>query len=315
MKPTRLPIYTFAPSGKVTDQQSIHDGIEFLKDLGFQIHNTQCIDRSYERFAGLDSQRASEINSFYEITNSLGPCIALAVRGGYGLTRLLPHINWDNLAQAVDNGLQIVGHSDLTALEVGLFAQTGRKSYAGPMLSYDFGCNSIERSLFTTHHFLKILIENSLDFSNETPSNQFEAFKAEGVLWGGNLTILNSLIGTPYFPNNALIKNGILFIEDTNEHPYRIERMLFQLLQIGVLGKQQAILLGNFSGYQLSSLDNGYDLDSCIKRIQDELKLIGSPTRIFTELPFGHCRDKLTLPIGINCQVISESNKFSLKTL
>lgn len=316
MKPSRLPVSLFAPSGRVTDTQSINRGIGYLQELGFELRSTECVERSHERFAGTDAQRALEINNLSKIVSSLGPCIALGVRGGYGLSRLLPIIDFDALAIAVDQGLQIVGHSDLTALEIGLFAKTGRKSFAGPMLSYDFGCESSERSAFTVQQFINTLDGSAIDISSElvTPYCFTEDFKTQGVLWGGNLSILNSLIGTPYFPDNSLIRNGILFIEDVNEHPYRVERMLFQLLQSEVLGSQQAILFGDFSSYQLSSLDNGYDLNACIARIQEALISIGSTTVIFTNLPFGHCRDKLTLPIGVNSQISYVNQHFSLKT-
>jgi len=317
MKPSRLPVSLFAPSGRVMDTQSTHRGVEYLQELGFEVHNTHCINRTHERFAGLDAERIMEINDLPKLVSTLGPFVALAVRGGYGLTRLLRMIDWDSLAIAVDQGLQIVGHSDLTALEIGLFAKTGRKSFSGPMLSYDFGCVFSDRSAFTTQYFLKAVDQSSLNFSHDqvSPFQIPEDFKAQGVLWGGNLSILNSLLGTSYFPDNSLIRNGILFIEDVNEHPYRVERMLFQLLQSGILGSQQAILFGDFSSFQLSSLDNGFDLNACIARIQDELKSIGSSTTIFTNLPFGHCRDKLTMPVGVNCQISYQNQTFSLETL
>jgi muramoyltetrapeptide carboxypeptidase len=317
MNSSRLPIYTFAPSGRITDTQTIHRGVDYLRGLGFEVLNTECIERAHQRFAGADADRLQEINSLAKLPSLIGPCIALAIRGGYGLSRLLPHIQWDDLAIAVDEGLQIVGHSDITALEIGLFAKTGRKSYAGPMLSYDFGCNELERSEFTTRHFLEITDKKPLNFTDHRDSLflHSKSFKAEGVLWGGNLSLLNSLIGTSFFPDNSLIRNGILFIEDVNEHPYRVERMLFQLLQAGILGTQQAILFGDFSSYQLNVLDHGFDLQSCIYRIQEELKLIGSSTQIFTDLPFGHCRHKLTLPVGVNCLIKSDSKQFSLQML
>ncbi len=205
MNSSRLPIYTFAPSGRIIDQQSIHRGVEYLRELGYDVLNTQCIDRAHQRFAGTDADRLQEINSLAKLPSSIGPCIALAIRGGYGLSRLLPYIEWDGLARAVDEGLHIVGHSDLTALEIGLFAKTGRKSYAGPMLSYDFGCEGAERSEFTIHHFLQVAEKHTLDFTDQrnTLSKQSKSFKAEGVLWGGNLSLLNSLIGTSFFPDNC----------------------------------------------------------------------------------------------------------------
>jgi muramoyltetrapeptide carboxypeptidase len=112
-----------------------------------------------------------------------------------------------------------------------------------------------------------------------------------------------------------LIKKGILFIEDINEHPYRIERMLTQLLDAGILETQQAIVLGDFSGYQLSAHDDGYNLDACIGFIKNQLRDLGAHTQILHDLPFGHCANKLTLPIGKTCQIIATRAGFSLKSI
>jgi muramoyltetrapeptide carboxypeptidase len=111
-----------------------------------------------------------------------------------------------------------------------------------------------------------------------------------GTLWGGNLTMLTSLLGTKWFPK---VEGGILFLEDIGEHPYRLERMLLQLLQAGVLARQGAIMFGDFSGYQLAANDNGYSFDVVVQYIR---QLTDTP--VLTGLPFGHCRDKLTLPVG-----------------
>ena len=259
-------------------EESIQLGQNFLDGKGFEVRNLECSKRAFERFAGTEQERLDELHHLVQIHQQIGPHIALAVRGGYGMSRLLPRINWDALAKAVDGGLKIVGHSDITSLNLGLFAQTGRVSYAGPMLS----------------------------------SNHFQC---EGVLWGGNLSIINSLLGTSYFPDKSLIKNGILFIEDINEHPYRVVRMLLQLLHAGVLQSQQAILFGDFSGYKESPLDSGYSLNKCIDFLKSELSAIGAKTQILSHLPFGHCFDKLTLPVGKNCQIKANLSGFELKTI
>ena len=98
------------------------------------------------------------------------------------------------------------------------------------------------------------------------------------------------LVGTPYLPS---IEGGILFLEDVAEHPYRIERMLYQLHHAGVLARQRALLLGAFTEYDLNANDAGYDLDAAIAQLRSVTRV-----PIFTGLPFGHVRDKLTLPVG-----------------
>jgi len=109
-------------------------------------------------------------------------------------------------------------------------------------------------------------------------------------LWGGNLTVLTSLLGTPYFPD---IKGGTLFLEDIGEHPYRLERMLTQLLHAGVLARQKAILLGQFTDYKLVSHDRGFKLQTVIDWLRQKVK-----TPVLTNLPYGHVQTKVILPVG-----------------
>jgi muramoyltetrapeptide carboxypeptidase len=107
--------------------------------------------------------------------------------------------------------------------------------------------------------------------------------------------MLSHLVGTSHFPH---IDGGILFLEDTGEHPYRIERMLYQLHFAGTLERQRAVILGDFSGIELGANDNGYDIDTMI-----EHAISSFDVPVFRGLPFGHCRDKLTLPVGGHCRL------------
>jgi muramoyltetrapeptide carboxypeptidase len=129
------------------------------------------------------------------------------------------------------------------------------------------------------------------------------------MLWGGNLTVITSLIGTPYMPTSSQTEGGILFLEDVNEHPYRIERMLMQLLDAGILKNQAAILLGGFSAYRLFENDRGYSLESAIEIIRSRLP---STIPILTGLPFGHQTDKLTLPVGATASLVYSADRFKL---
>jgi muramoyltetrapeptide carboxypeptidase len=317
MNSNHQSIYCFAPSGRVIDSDTVLLGEAFLKEQGFKVLNIESSQRKYERFAGTDKQRINEINGLASITHNLDESIALSIRGGYGMSRLLSRIDWEGLAKAVDGGLKIVGHSDITSLNMGLFAKTGRVSYAGPMLSYDFGKISSEISTFTAKSFFETMSTKNINATILSGQNWLNTsnFQCEGKLWGGNLSIINSLLSTSYFPDKSLINNGILFLEDINEHPYRIERLLYQLLHAGVLQSQQAIVFGDFSGYKLSSLDAGYDLDKCIAIIKNELNDMGSKTQILNNLPFGHCFDKLTLPIGKTVQINATYDGFELKSI
>ena len=127
----------------------------------------------------------------------------------------------------------------------------------------------------------------------------FDGLDVKGVLWGGNLCMVNSLLGTPHWPR---VKGGVLFLEDVNEHPYRVERSLLQLHQAGVLDAQKAVLLGAFTDWKKSPLDRGYSLKSMVTLLRSV-----TSTPILTGLPFGHVPTKLTLPVGARVQLLVQA--------
>ena len=116
---------------------------------------------------------------------------------------------------------------------------------------------------------------------------------------GGNLAVLSSLLGTPHWPR---VKGGVLFLEEVNEHPYRVERMLLQLHQAGVLDAQKAVLIGAISDWRPSPMDRGYTLKSVLKHLRG---LTATP--IVTGLPFGHVPTKVCLPWGRKVQVLVQA--------
>ena len=308
-------IHLVAPSGASLDNKSPLAGIDWLERQSVTVQNTDCVHRIYERFAGSDEDRLTELNNI----SALNPqTIVMAMRGGYGLHRLLPGIRWDEIANAIKNGLQVCGHSDFTVFQLGLLAKTGAITLAGPMLNYDFGRlgddgASVIPDAFMWQHFEAAVKDRKLDCKVSTPQ-PFLGKKVEhaltGLLWGGNLTVLAGLVGTPYFPGPKQTQGGILFLEDVNEHPYRIERMLMQLLDAGILSNQGAILLGGFSAYRLYDNDKGYSLERAIEAIR---KRLPQELPILMGLPFGHQANKLTLPVGAQATLNYDSNGFEIK--
>jgi muramoyltetrapeptide carboxypeptidase len=133
------------------------------------------------------------------------------------------------------------------------------------------------------------------------PAAYFDGLEARGRLWGGNLTVLCSLLGTPHWPK---VKGGILFLEDINEHPYRVERMLLQLQQAGVIDAQAAVLLGDFSGAPKSPLDKGYGIKDAVAALRSRTK-----TPVLTGLPFGHIRTKVCLPVGATVELFVQGRE------
>jgi muramoyltetrapeptide carboxypeptidase len=219
----------------------------------------------------------------------------MATRGGYGLTRLLDHIDWKKLARSVRRGTRWVGYSDMTALQMGLLAHTGAVTWCGPLGCDDFGRDVLDE---VTPDCFAEAMDGSLEAIGFRTETGFDGLQAQGQLWGGNLTVLMSLLGTPHWPQ---VKGGILFIEDVNEHPYRVERMLLQLHQSGVLARQKALLVGGVTDWKRSPMDRGYDLKAAIAHIRSV-----SRTPVLTGLPFGHVSTKVTMPFGAKVQLLVE---------
>jgi muramoyltetrapeptide carboxypeptidase len=127
----------------------------------------------------------------------------------------------------------------------------------------------------------------------------------QGTIWGGNLALVAHLVGTPYLPP---IRGGILFLEDVNEHPYRIERMLLQLHHAGVLDAQRLLLLGQFTGFAPVASDNGYGLDDAFAALAARTR-----TPILRGMPFGHVRSKITIPVGATATVRVERDRYRIR--
>ena len=297
-------IYIYSPSGAVRDAAAFRRGVRRLEQLGHSIEIDPDAQTRHMRFAGDDAQRIAAI----ERAAASGADVALITRGGYGLTRILGSIDFDRVARAIAGGTQFVGLSDFTAFQLALLARNGAISWAGPALCEGFGAlpapDDIMEDCF--NDMLTGQGEGAgwrqsaprksagTDLAAVAPTKEWALENA--TLWGGNLCVLVSLLGTPYFPNVA---DGVLFLEDVAEHPYRIERMLTQLLHAGVLSRQKAIVLGQFTQYQLTSHDKGFNLAQVVRWLRTQTK-----TPIVDNLPFGHVPTKVLLPVGARVDMV-----------
>ena len=292
-------IYIYSPSSAVRDKASFKRGVKRLTALGYEVEVDADALASHQRFAGDDATRLAAIHR----AAASGADVALISRGGYGLSRILPGINYKAVAKAIDMGTHFVGLSDFTALQLAVLAKTDAVTWAGPALVGDFGTEAepddIMEACFddlitgqgegTGWQLSKHAINSIADGAVSTgATGQFNIKNA--VLWGGNLAMLSSLVGTPYLP---AVKGGILFLEDVGEHPYRVERMLTQLLHAGVLGQQKAVIFGQFTGFKAVPHDKGFKLPTVVAWLQSQIK-----ARVLTGLPFGHVATKVLLPVG-----------------
>ena len=298
-------IYIYSPSSAVRDKAAFRRGIKRLIQLGHDVETDEAALLSHQRFAGDDATRLAAIGR----AAASGADIAMISRGGYGLTRLLPDLPYKRLVKAIETGTQFVGLSDFTALQCALQSKTGATTWAGPALGEDFGsegppdeimaacfddlvCGQGEGTGWRLPLADAQALANRRRVKPGAPSAELAALRVTGAtLWGGNLSVICALIGTPYLP---AIEGGILFLEDTNEHPYRIERQLTQLVNAGILGKQKAVLMGSFNRYALvPGYDRGFNLNAVVSWVRERIR-----PPVLTGLPFGHVPTKVLLPVG-----------------
>jgi len=297
--PPRLRL--IALGGPMKDAVRVARGVDNLRALGFELENLDCTARRSSRFAGSDNERLADLNQLADPSVPM-PDLLMATRGGYGAVRLLDEIDYPRLCPRFkQHGSILMGYSDNTAVQLALLAKGGVVSFSGPMLYGDFAAHSL--SSFTQHWFSTVLTQPSFTLRVEAP--QSTALSCSGTLWGGNLAVLTSLVGTEYLPD---VPGGILFLEDVGEDIYRVERMLQQLKLAGVLGAQSAILLGHFSNQRPDGFDpDGYTMRSMSQALSHQIQV-----PVFYGLPIGHVPDIIPLPIGAEGHLEADPLGFSL---
>lgn len=308
-------IYIYSPSGAVRDRAAFRRGVKRLTAMGHGVEVDEAALASHMRFAGDDETRLAAIHRAV----ASGADVALISRGGYGLTRILAGIDYKRVARAIDRGMLFVGISDFTAFQNAVLARTGGITWAGPALGEGFGmaapAQPDEIMLACFNDVLNGQAEGAgwrkpaadkvsgvlVTQPAASPAVRHAGLQAsfgiqKSTLWGGNLAVLTALLGTPYFPQ---VSRGLLFLEDVAEHPYRVERMLTQWLHAGVLAKQRAVILGQFTDYKLVPHDRGYKLKTVIDWLRSQLKI-----PVLSNLPFGHVATKVLLPVGARAQLL-----------
>lgn len=283
-------IYIYSPCSAVRDKAAFRRGVKRLRALGHEVEVDEAALAVHQRFAGDDATRLAAIAR----AAASGADVALITRGGYGLTRILDAIPYKAVAKSIHHGTQFVGLSDFTAFQSALLAKTGAVTWAGPAVGEDFGAEAGPDDIMEAC-FDDLVSGQGEGTGWRVPARDAAAVPAlrnihEATLWGGNLCVLVSLLGTPYFP---AVDKGVLFLEDVNEHPFRIERMLDQLRHAGVLARQKAIVLGQFTGIRKVPHDKGFSLRTVVERLRGLVKV-----PVLTGLPFGHVPTKVLLPVG-----------------
>ena len=293
-------IYILSPSSSVVDKAAYKRGIKRLMAQGHTLEIDECVLSRSTRFAGDDEQRLAAVAR----AAASGANVVMTTRGGYGISRLLPKLPYKAIAKSIDKGTQWVGFSDFTALSLAVMAKTQRSTWAGPAVIEDFGRADADGGVddITNACFDDVLSGMGEGTGWRIAKDDPTEFGYQDLmLWGGNLSMVCSLVGTPYMP---VVNNGVLFLEDVAEPPYRIERMLTQLLHAGVLAQQKVIVLGAFNRFSASVQDKGFGLKSVVAWLRANTK-----ARVLTQLPFGHVPTKVMLPIGTTVDVMVQGKE------
>ncbi len=299
IKPKRLKkgdtVGLIAP-GSILSEDELNESKKNLEDLGFKVVYTNNILARDGYLAGIDKQRADDIHEMFSRKDVNG---IVAARGGYGCTRILPMLDYNLIKE---NPKILVGYSDVTALLFGIFKETGLICFHGPV-----GISTFNN--FSVDYFTNVLIypHDKLILYNAHETTTDAAYKpvtirggfAKGQLVGGNLSLVSSVIGTPY---DIDTEGKIVFLEEVGEEPYRIDRMITQMMESGKFNKAAGVALGVFTDCISKPKESGINSSfSVLEVLYDRLFRFEIP--VVYGMSFGHITNKFTLPFGINAEL------------
>ena len=284
-------------AGAMRDPKILSGFIQIMEQQGFDVSVGQTVNKTYGYLSGSDEERATEFNAFVANANIKA---ILFIKGGWGCGRVLDKIDYQQLKK---NPKIILGFSDMTSLLNAIYQKTGLITFHGPV-----GNSSWEK--FSLNSFQDMVCRGGDSFQKpELPQLQlFSAWqngKATGELIGGNLTVFCSLLGTPYWPSCA---GKILFLEDTHEEPYRIDRMLNSLRLAGVFNEVSGIIFGQFNDCNAENPLESFTLEEVVRH-----QLKGYSFPVIWGAPIGHVKNKWTLPIGV--KALMDADGLSVKLM
>ena len=289
-----------APASAPLDDARYRKGLDVLRARGLHVETPRETFAEHGFLAGPDADRLDEFNALLR-RDDLDAIVC--VRGGYGTLRLLPGLDYD---AARAHPKLVVGYSDITALHLALYTKAGLTGLSGPMAASDWP----DLDAASEAQFWRLA-------NGEAPveivgpgGEQLEGMRpgrAEGVLLGGNLTLVAALVGTPYLPD---MTGAILFLEEVGEPPYRIDRLLAQLRLAGVLDQLGGLVLGGFTGAEPPSNRPSLTLDAVLDHYTADLAC-----PVARNLIYGHFNPKSTIPVGVRARMEVEGGDAALTVL
>ena len=296
IKPPALKLRdTIAVVSPASPAESIRfdNAVKKLKELGYNAVEGAHSRTKLNYFAGGDIHRAEDFN---RALNSPDIKAVFSSRGGYGCSRILPMI--DSSALSAHPKI-ITGGSDLTALLWALHQRTGLVTFFAPMaLEIGEGLDTFSAELFW--RAMRGELAGEVVFPADYEPVKIHRGKAKGCLIGGCLSLVVTLLGTEYFGD---IDGKILFLEDIGEKPFRIDRMLTHLRNAGVFNRIAGLLLGDFY-HCWDDSDDVFSLEEIIDQVLGD-----SEIPIMANLPFGHGKQKMTLPLGVEVEMDADEKK------
>lgn len=291
--------------GSYITQGELQQSIKNIEELGFIPAYTDKVLQMHGFFSANDKDRAEDL---MKMISRKDVKAIMCARGGYGCSRILPFLDYDVI---IKNPKILIGYSDVTALLLGISHKTGLVTFHGPV-----GISSFNK--FTQNYFKEVLIEGKpevkmLSAAEENADELIEMYTirkgmAAGKLAGGNLSIMVSLIGTEY---DIDYSNKIIFIEEYAEEPYRIDRMLTQMIQTEKFKNAAGIALGVFRKCESKKIEPSFENSFTLKQVLLE-RLSGLGIPVAYGLSFGHIKNKFTLPLGINAEFVADKKTITL---
>lgn len=284
IKPKKLQkgdtIGLLSVSGDIRSVKNIENAAKYFQSLGYKTVISDTTYRKFRYHAGSDEERIKNLEEFFQ-DDKIDAIVC--TRGGYGVIRILEKINYD----IIKNHPKILcGYSDITALLLYIYKKTGMVCFHGAMANGDFGGEKISK--FTEKSFFETLsCSKTLRF--EGKGKVFNKGNVNGVLWGGNLATIASMVGLDFIPDEKFI----LFLEDVNEPAYKIDRMFTQLFNVEKFRKN----LGGLALGVFSDLEKKNFVDDMFKEYAKMLQIPCCEGFLIS-----HEEDKFTLPIGVNCE-------------
>lgn len=295
-------IGVIAPSSPQRDDERLKSGIRYFESLGYRVLCGENLWKRYGYLAGTDQERIDDLNAM--IRNPAVKMI-IAGRGGYGMSRILGKVDYRALRRSPKI---IVGFSDVTALNLALLRRCNLVSFSGAMPGVDFW-NPDEIDPFAEEWFWRCVTSRKplgiVRQPNDVPIAGLQSGTAEGRLIAGNLTLIANLVGTPYLPS---FNNALLLVEEIGEEAYRVDRLLSQLDNAGVLKNISGLLFGQFTNAKPTRVS--VEPLPMEEVLSEYVARAGKPA--LGNLLYGHIPKKLTLPIGVQVSIDGKRRVFKI---